>query len=161
MLKWFSISFLVVFLDQWTKNIVVDAMSLGDRISVFTYFSWVRWHNEGAAFSFLADAGGWQRWFFAGVALLVSVVITVWLGRVGSDQWWLPAALTLILGGAVGNFWDRITLGYVVDFIQLYYEKWTWPAFNIADSAICVGAAMLILSGWGKDPDTPRDKGRS
>ena len=85
----------------------------------------------------------------------------MWLGRVGSDQWWLPAALTLILGGAVGNFWDRITLGYVVDFIQLYYEKWTWPAFNIADSAICVGAAMLILSGWGKDPDTPRDKGRS
>ena len=158
---WLGAAGLGIVVDQLTKYWALAALSYGDPVGVLPGFNLMLVYNTGAAFSLLSDASGWQRWFFAGVALLVSVVITVWLGRVGSDQWWLPAALTLILGGAVGNFWDRITLGYVVDFIQLYYEKWTWPAFNIADSAICVGAAMLLLSGWGKDPDTPRDKGRS
>lgn len=145
---WIGLAGLVAGLDQLTKFYALEILSYGDPVAIFPGFNLLLVYNTGAAFSLLSDASGWQRWFFAGIALLVSVVITVWLSRLGSGQRWLPAALSLILGGAIGNFWDRINLGYVIDFVQLYYQQWAWPAFNVADSAICVGAAMLLLSGW-------------
>jgi signal peptidase II len=101
-------------------------------------------HNTGAAFSFLASAGGWQRWFLAAVAGVVSVVVAVWLTRLEPRQRILGLSLGLILGGGLGNLIDRVTLGYVVDFISWHYEEWYWPAFNIADSAICLGAVLLL-----------------
>jgi len=99
----------------------------------------------GAAFSFLSDAGGWQRWFFAIVSLIVSVVLIFWLSRLPARQYLLATALALVLGGAIGNLWDRVFLGYVVDFIDIFYQKHHWPAFNIADTSITVGAILLIL----------------
>ena len=145
MLKWFSISFLVVFLDQWTKNIVVDAMSLGDRISVFTYFSWVRWHNEGAAFSFLADAGGWQRWFFVALAFFFVAFLANELRNLKERVSTLHLVYTLIIGGALGNTIDRLVNGYVVDFILVHYDQYYFPAFNLADSALTLGALMWAI----------------
>jgi signal peptidase II len=112
---------------------------------VIPFFNLTLLHNTGAAFSFLSEAGGWQRWFFALVALIISAVILLWLKRLPRDKVWLAVALALVLGGALGNVWDRITLGYVIDFLDIYYQGWHWPAFNIADSAISVGAAMLII----------------
>ena len=108
-------------------------------------FNWTLMHNTGAAFSFLAEAGGWQRWFFAVIAIVVSIVIVVWIKRLRQDEKWQAIALALILGGAIGNVIDRILLGYVVDFIDIYYKQWSWPAFNIADSAIFIGVAMIII----------------
>ena len=154
---WLGLAGVVIVLDQVTKYWALQALNYGDPVAITPGFNLMLVYNTGAAFSLLSDASGWQRWFFAAVALVVSVVITVWLSRLDSDQWWLPAALALILGGAIGNFWDRITVGYVIDFIQLYYQKWTWPAFNVADSAICVGAAMLLLSGWRQNPEESND----
>ena len=145
MLKWFSISFLVVFLDQWTKNIVVDAMSLGDRISVFTYFSWVRWHNEGAAFSFLADAGGWQRWVCVALAFFFVAFLANEVRNLKERGSTLHLVYTLIIGGALGNTIDRLINGYVVDFILVHYEQYYFPAFNLADSALTLGAVMWAI----------------
>jgi len=104
-------------------------------------------YNTGAAFSFLGGAGGWQRWFFVGLAALVSIIIYSWLKKLDRSQAWLASALALILGGAIGNVIDRIYHGYVIDFIQWYYASYYWPSFNIADAAICIGAAILIIDG--------------
>ncbi|MDG4604451.1 MAG: signal peptidase II, partial [Candidatus Contendobacter sp.] len=112
-------------------------------------------YNTGAAFSFLADAGGWQRWFFLGLGLMVSIGLLIWLGRLKPAEKRLAAALALILGGAVGNLIDRIWLGQVIDFIQLYYDRWYWPAFNIADSAITLGAVLLVLDSWRSKKSDP------
>lgn len=153
MLKWLWVTGVVIVLDQLTKLWASSALDYAVPVAVMPYFNLTLLHNTGAAFSFLSEAGGWQRWFFALVALLVSTVILVWLKRLPSGKVWLSVALTLVLGGALGNVWDRITLGYVVDFIDLYYQSRHWPAFNIADSAITVGAVMLIvdsLRGEGK-----------
>ena len=135
----------MIVLDQLTKLWASHALDYAAPVAVLPYFNLTLMHNTGAAFSFLSEAGGWQRWFFAIVALLVSAVILVWLKRLPSGKVWLSVALTLVLGGALGNVWDRITLGYVVDFIDLYYHGRHWPAFNLADSAISVGAVMLII----------------
>ena len=145
---WFGIAALVVVLDQVTKVWADSALHYGEPLAIFPGLNFTLLYNTGAAFSLLSDASGWQRWFFAIVALVVSVVIVSWLRHVGEHERFLPTALTLILGGAIGNFWDRIQLGYVVDFIEVYYQSWSWPAFNVADSAITVGAIMLLLSGW-------------
>ncbi len=145
---WLGVAVAIVALDQVTKYLAVLWLDYGDPVAVLPGLNLTLVYNTGAAFSILSDASGWQRWLFAGVALTVIVVITLWLRQLGEQQQWLPLALTLILGGAVGNFWDRMTLGYVVDFIQIYYENWSWPTFNVADSAISVGAVMLLLSGW-------------
>jgi signal peptidase II len=149
---WLGAAFGIVVIDQVTKFLALQWLNYGDPVAVFPGLNFTLVYNTGAAFSLLSEASGWQRWLFAAVALIVSVVITFWLRQVGSKEWWLPIALTLILGGAIGNFWDRVSLGYVIDFIQVYYQQWSWPAFNIADSAICVGAVMLLLSGWIKRP---------
>ena len=145
MLRWFSISFLVVFLDQWTKSIAVDAMSLGDRIPVFPYFSWVRWHNEGAAFSFLANAGGWQRWFFVVLAVFFVAFLAFELRKLKERFSTLHVVYTLIIGGALGNTIDRLVNGYVVDFILVHYDQYYFPAFNLADSALTLGAVMWAI----------------
>jgi signal peptidase II len=135
-----------VVLDQYTKNLVVQNLVEYERINLLPIFDLVRFHNSGAAFSLLADAGGWQHWFFTGIAVLVSIGILWYL-------WVLPAAgcrtlsagLALVLGGALGNLIDRLVQGYVVDFVLVYYGDWSWPAFNVADSAITVGVTLIIF----------------
>lgn len=144
-LSWLWLSLLVIVLDLLSKNIVSSKMVLGQSIEVLPVFSWTLAHNYGAAFSFLHDAGGWQRWFFAGIALVVSVGIVWWLKTLQANARFLALALALVLGGAIGNLYDRILLGYVVDFIHVHYGSWNFPAFNIADSAITVGAIMLVI----------------
>jgi signal peptidase II len=141
---WLALAGVVILLDQLTKVVVVQQMRLGDSHVVLPFFNWVRAHNTGAAFSFLAGASGWQRWFFTGVGAVATVVI-VWLLRRHAGQRLFSLSLALILGGAVGNVIDRLIHGYVVDFVQLHWGGWYFPAFNIADSAITVGAACLIL----------------
>jgi len=145
MLKWVGLSIVVVILDQWTKHIASSSLEMFQPVAVMPMFNWTLMHNTGAAFSFLADAGGWQRWFFAIIAVVVSVVIVFWLKRLEQHEKWQAIALALILGGAIGNVIDRIALGYVVDFIQVYYQQWYWPAFNIADSSIFIGVAMIVI----------------
>ncbi len=143
MLGWLWLSAVVIILDQLTKLWITEEYVLGERTPVFSFFNIVRAHNHGAAFSFLADAGGWQRWFFAGIAIVVSTMLFFWLRKLPRTDRWVAVALALILGGALGNLYDRIVLGYVVDFLDFYWGGSHFPAFNIADSAISVGAVML------------------
>jgi len=141
---WLAIALAVVLFDQFTKTLILGEMQLGDSRSVTSFFNVVRVHNTGAAFSFLASAAGWQRWFFVGLGAVAAVFI-VWMLRSHGGQRLFSWALSLILGGAVGNVIDRLLHGYVVDFIQVHYGGWFFPSFNIADSAITIGAACLIL----------------
>jgi signal peptidase II len=144
-LRWLWLSGLVVVLDQLAKWLAEHYLIPAQPLPVLPFFNLTLLYNTGAAFSFLADAGGWQRWFFLILALLISIALVVWLSRLNRGDTRLAIALTLVLGGAVGNLIDRMVHGHVVDFIQLYYERWFWPAFNIADSAITIGAALLII----------------
>jgi len=121
MLKWLWLTALVIALDLATKAIASDNLTLFQPEALFPGFNFTLMHNKGAAFSFLSEASGWQRWFFSAIAIIVSSVIFVWLKRLQKDQVWLAVSLALILGGAIGNVWDRLTLGYVVDFIDVYY----------------------------------------
>ena len=145
MLKWLWLSVWVVVLDQISKYVVSDLLHLYESVTVLPFFSITLLHNPGAAFSFLAGAGGWQRWLFTGIALVVSVALIVWIKRLPTAEKWQAAALSLILGGALGNVIDRLRFGYVVDFLDVYYQRWHWPAFNVADSAITVGGALLLI----------------
>ncbi len=147
MLRWLWLSVVVIGLDQLTKYIASTELQFHVPIPVMPSFNWFLAHNTGAAFSFLSDAGGWQRWFFVGLAAVVTVIIISWLKKLDSNQAWLAAALSLILGGAIGNVIDRIYHGYVIDFIQWYYQSYYWPSFNIADAAISLGAVILIIDG--------------
>lgn len=144
-LMWLLLSLLILVLDQITKTWVSNHLSFNQPVNILPYFDLRLLHNTGAAWSILADQGGWQRWFLSGLAIIVSIVIMVWLTRLDSKQRWLACALALILGGALGNVMDRIIYGYVVDFIDIYYQQWHWPAFNIADIAISIGAIMLLI----------------
>ncbi|MFT4997840.1 MAG: signal peptidase II [Flavobacteriales bacterium] len=144
---YYLISFVVIALDQWTKSLAVTELANG-FIKVTDFFSLILAYNKGAAFSFLSDAGGWQRWFFTAVAVAVSAVLVVWIYRLKQHEKLLAIALALVLGGAIGNVYDRIMLGHVVDFILVHYQDNYFPAFNIADSAISVGAALLILDAF-------------
>ncbi len=139
------LSGLIIILDQVTKLAASSYIDLYERIPVFSFFNFTLAHNEGAAFSFLADAGGWQRWFFAAIAIIVSTVILIWMYQNDRKERWLNVALAMVLGGALGNLIDRIYLGYVVDFLDFYWQDIHFPAFNVADSAICIGAFMLFL----------------
>ena len=145
---WYGLALLIVVLDQLSKHWVSSHFYYGEVLPVTSFFNLTLVHNTGAAFSFLSDAGGWQRWFFGAVAAVVSVVLVIWMARTPVSQKMLLAALALILGGAVGNLWDRMLLGYVVDFLDVYYQQYHWPAFNIADSAITVGALLLVLDNF-------------
>ena len=138
----------VLLLDQLTKHWDSANLAYRDPVTVTSWFDFMLAHNTGAAFSFLADAGGWQRWFFTVVTVLVSLVLVIWLARLSRSQLWLGLGLGLVLGGGLGNLWDRIALGYVVDFVSLHYRTWYWPAFNVADSAISVGAVLLIVDSF-------------
>lgn len=141
---WLGIAALIILVDQFTKTLIVGAFQLGDSHTVTSFFNIVRAHNTGAAFSFLAGAGGWQRWFFIGLGIVAAVFI-VWMLRSHAGQRLFSWALALILGGALGNVVDRFIHGYVVDFLQFHYAGWAFPSFNVADSAITIGAACLIL----------------
>lgn len=144
-LRWLWLALAVIVLDLWTKNIVSTHMYLGQSIEVLPVFSWTLAHNYGAAFSFLHDAGGWQRWFFGLIAVAVSGGLLWWLRQLPANAKWLACAIALVLGGALGNLYDRVVLGYVVDFIHVHYGTWHFPAFNIADCGITVGAIMLVV----------------
>ena len=152
MLRWYMLSFTVIIIDQITKYFAVEKLALHEVKSIYEGFNLILIYNEGAAFSFLSDAGGWQRWFLIGVSCVVCVFIVVWMYQSISKSKCLLAGLSLILGGALGNLWDRLSLGYVVDFIEVYYKDLYWPAFNIADSAITIGAILLILDIFLKEP---------
>lgn len=142
-----ALALAIAVVDQISKLVVQAYLSYAEQVPVTSFFYWTLRFNEGAAFSFLAGAGGWQRWFFTAIAAVVSLVLLVWIARIHQvrQKRWEALALTLILGGAVGNLYDRVVLGHVVDFIVWHYRQYEWPAFNIADSAICVGAALLFL----------------
>ena len=146
-LGWLVLSVLVLVIDQVSKAHFEGSLQMFQQIVVIPdYFSWTLAYNTGAAFSFLADSGGWQRWLFALIAVVVSAVLVVWLKRLGRDDTWLAIALALVLGGALGNLYDRIALGHVIDFILVHWQnRHYFPAFNFADSAITVGAIMLAL----------------
>ena len=144
LLPWLAIALLIILLDQFTKTLIIGNFQLGDSRTVTSFFNVVRVHNAGAAFSFLAGASGWQRWFFVGLGTLATGFI-VWMLRNHGGQRMFSWALSLILGGAIGNVIDRLLHGHVIDFIQLHAAGWYFPSFNIADSAITVGAVLLIL----------------
>jgi len=144
---WLAVSVLIVVLDLWTKNIATQSLTLYRPLELTSWLNMTLAHNYGAAFSFLSDAGGWQRWLFTGLASVVTLVLVVWLFRLPPREKLTAAALGLIIGGAVGNLVDRINHGYVVDFIDVYYRDWHWPAFNLADSAITCGVTLLLIDG--------------
>ena len=146
-LSWLWLTLLVLVIDQASKVYFDSALQMYQQVVIIPdYFSWTLAYNTGAAFSFLADSAGWQRWLFALIAGVVSAVLVIWLKRLGRDDTWLAIALALILGGALGNLYDRVAYGHVIDFILVHWQnRWYFPAFNFADSAICVGAVMLAL----------------
>jgi len=141
--RWLAVSAAVIVVDLATKAWVSSAFQYGEVRNVLPFFNLVLVHNTGAAFSFLAGASGWQRWFFTAITIAISAFIVVMLRRHHEDRL-MAAALALVLGGALGNLYDRVTLGHVVDFVQLHAAGWYFPAFNVADSAITVGVALLI-----------------
>jgi len=145
MWKWLWITVVIIALDLWTKALVSSSFAVGEVSPVFPGFNMVLYHNYGAAFSLLSDAGGWQRWFFTGISSLISLALFVWMLRLGKQQTILAIAIGFVLGGALGNLYDRVTLGYVVDFLEFYIKDYYWPAFNIADSAVFIGASLFAL----------------
>ena len=144
MLPWLGLALIIFIADQFTRTLILGYYQLGDSTRVTSFFDVVRVHNTGAAFSFLAGASGWQRWFFTAIGLGAAVFI-VWMLRQHASQKLFAFAMACLLGGAVGNVVDRVMHGYVVDFIQLHYAGWYFPSFNVADMAITAGAAGMIL----------------
>jgi signal peptidase II len=147
-LPFFGLALLVILLDQYTKGLASGGLEYGQPVRVFWWFNLTLQHNMGAAFSFLSDAGGWQRYFFSAAAVVISAALAIWLYVMPRGQRLLALSLGLILGGALGNLWDRVALGYVVDFISVHYDNYYFPAFNIADSAISVGAVGMLLDSF-------------
>lgn len=145
MLQWLWLSAAIVVVDQITKLAVDGSFEKYERLEILPFFNLTLAYNEGAAFSFLAGAGGWQRWFFTAIAVGVSVMLVVWLKRLPKADWWSAVSISLILGGALGNLYDRVVYGHVIDFLDFHWQGSHFPAFNVADSAITVGAAMMIL----------------
>ena len=156
MRKWLGIALAVIVADHLTKWWVTSTLDFQQAVPVLPFFSLVRVHNTGAAFSFLADAGGWQRWFFIAIGIVATVIITRLLKH-HAHQPRLAFALALVLGGALGNVIDRVVLGHVVDFLYFHYRSFAWPAFNVADSAITVGAGLLIWDSLRGKPATPNN----
>ncbi len=156
---WLCLSAALVALDQFTKQLVSGALTFGEAVTVTPFLKIVLAHNTGAAFSFLAGAGGWQRWLFAAIAVAASVLIVVLLHRHRDDARF-SLALSLILGGAIGNLIDRVRLGHVIDFIYVHVAEYYWPAFNVADSAISVGAALLVWESFRRKPGEAAARGQ-
>lgn len=156
--RWLWISLLVIALDQITKQIAEAQLRPHQAVKLFSYFDWYLTYNTGAAFSFLADAGGWQRWLFTIAAIVISLIIFLWIRKLPAEETLTAVSLCLILGGAIGNLIDRIYLGHVIDYIQVWLGNYPWPAFNIADAAISIGAGLLILGSFSSMKKNPGDK---
>ncbi|MES9961016.1 MAG: signal peptidase II [Sedimenticola sp.] len=159
MLRWLWLSAIVIGLDQVSKQLVESSLMLYEAVPVMPFFNLTLAYNEGAAFSFLSDQGGWQRWFFSGLALLVSIILVIWISRLQQRERLIAISLSLIVGGAIGNLIDRVLFGHVIDFLDLYYGQWHWPAFNIADSAIFVGVVLMLLDAFRGEPEETRQAG--
>lgn len=154
--RWLVLSVVLIVLDQWTKSVAVGALTYLTPVPVLPGLNWTLVHNLGGAFSFLSNQDGWQRWFFLIVSSVVTVVLIEWLRRTAARHWLQCLPLALLIGGAIGNLIDRARLGYVIDFVDVHYADWHWPAFNVADSGITVGIVMLIayeLFGKGRDAE--------
>jgi signal peptidase II len=151
-LHWLWLGVVVFVLDQWSKTYFERLLDHGQSIDLLPVFSWTLAYNTGAAFSFLHDAGGWQRWFFIVLAISVCSGMVVWLSRLPANARWLMAGIGLLVGGALGNVYDRFMLGYVIDFIHVHYQSWHFPAFNVADCGITVGAALLVIDSLFLEP---------
>ena len=150
MLSWLWLSLVVVILDQVSKQLVESSLMVFEILPVIPFLNLTLAYNEGAAFSFLADQGGWQRWLFVLLAIGVTTVLIVWLGRLKTDDRLVAVALGLIIGGASGNLIDRLLFGHVIDFVDIYYRDWHWPAFNLADSSIFLGVSLMLIDAfWG------------
>lgn len=154
---WLALALLLVVVDQLSKYIVVKTITTDDHVALLPFLSLVLTYNTGAAFSFLAGASGWQRWFFVLIAIGASILITWMLHRHRRDRF-LCIGLTLILAGAIGNLIDRLTVGAVVDFVLLYWRQYHWPAFNVADSCISIGAVMLLWDGFMRSRSTAGER---
>ena len=149
-LWWLPLSLVVVLLDQWTKVIASSSLKIYEAVIVNDYLNWTLMHNEGMAFSFLANQSGWQRWGISIVGVIIVLWLLTWLKKNTFTNTYLNLGLTLVIGGALGNIYDRLSMGYVVDFIEAHYDDHFWPAFNLADTAISLGAFFLILDLiWG------------
>lgn len=158
---WLLIAVLVVALDLWTKSLATQMLEYGRPVEILPVLDFTLLHNRGAAFSFLSSAGGWQRWVFTAIALAVSAVLLVWTLQLKPHERWLSVTLPLILGGALGNLYDRLTLGYVVDFVHFHWQGRYFPAFNIADAAITAGAIMMIIDALWLQPRRNAASGQS
>lgn len=161
-LRWLWLAIVMLIVDQVTKQTVVALMDYRESIAVFPFFNFTYVHNPGAAFSFLADQDGWQRWFFTIIASVVSVLLIYWMAKTPKQDKLIAIAFALILSGAVGNLIDRLMFGYVIDFLDFYVGNKHWPAFNIADSAIFIGAGLMIidaLKGEKKQESKQTDSG--
>ncbi len=158
--NWLWLTMVLIAVDQWTKRLILENFEPYEEVYVLPMLDIVRWHNEGAAWSILADAGGWQRWFFMVLGIGVSIAIVIWLRQLPArGQSRVAAGLSLVMAGALGNVIDRAWLGYVVDFIKVHYGGWVFPAFNVADSAITIGAALIILDSvidYGRKSDAAK-----
>ncbi|CAM3012437.1 signal peptidase II [Vibrio rarus] len=152
-LRWLWLAALVFVSDIAIKLVVMNSMEYGwaNRIEVTSFFNLLYVHNHGAAFSFLGDQSGWQRWLFAGIAIIVCGVLALWMRKLPNTAKWNNIAYSLIIGGALGNVFDRIIHGFVVDYLDFFVGNYHWPAFNLADTAICIGAGMIILDSFIKD----------
>jgi signal peptidase II len=157
-LRWIWLTIIMLVVDQITKQSVVTFMEYRESIPLIPFFNLFYVHNPGAAFSFLADQGGWQRWFFTGIAGFVSIFILVWMAKTPKKDALISIAFALILSGAIGNLIDRALFGYVIDFIDFYVDDWHWPAFNIADSAIFIGAGLMIFDSFRSKVNDTEDK---
>ena len=144
-LWWLPISAVVFYLDQLTKTMATESLKIYEAVHVNTFLNWTLMHNEGMAFSFLADQSGWQRWVIGFVAIIIVIWLLIWLSKTNFKARFLNLGLVFVIGGALGNIYDRFSLGYVIDFIEAHYNEHYWPAFNVADTAISLGAFFLIL----------------
>ncbi|QDP02046.1 signal peptidase II [Thalassotalea sp. PS06] len=155
-LKWLWLAVLMIIVDQVTKQWVVASMDLYQSIDILPFFNLTYVHNTGAAFSFLADAGGWQRWFFSAIAVGVSTLLVIWMAKAKPEERLICISYALIISGALGNLIDRLAFGYVIDFLDFHLAGHSWPAFNIADSAIFVGAALMIYEAFTNDEEAEK-----
>jgi signal peptidase II len=156
-LSWLGLSALLILADQWSKAWATASLVYRQPVPVIDgFWNWTLVHNYGAAFSFLSDAGGWQRWFFSGLAVVISVALAVVLARTPRSDWRTALPFALVIAGALGNLVDRLRFGYVVDFVDWYYGSYHWPAFNVADSAIVVGAVLLVLFSFNAPGPAPK-----
>lgn len=157
-LRWWWLTLVCLLIDQISKQWVATQMDLYQSIEILPFFNLTYVHNLGAAFSFLADQGGWQRWFFTAIASIASIVFIVWLAKTPKENKILGIAFALLLSGALGNLIDRVLFGYVIDFLDFYLGSYRWPAFNVADSMIFIGAALMIIDSFKNQPEKSQSK---